>query len=102
VLCLVAALLTPPSVQAPAFAQAIPQSDLAGRERERFVDPQAPRALPAGPRIALPSTTAPPEAKSIHIRIRGIRIVGSTVYDENDLAPRRNKSLSQLRRRRKL
>lgn len=74
-------------VFAPAFAQTIPPGELAGRERERFVDPPGPRAQPAGPRIALPSTTAPPEAKSIQIRIRRIQVVGVTVFREEELSP---------------
>jgi hypothetical protein len=49
--------------------QPIPQSEQPGRER--FTEPQAPRAEPAGPRIALPSTVAPEGAERIRLRIRG-------------------------------
>ena len=47
-----------------AVAQVIPPSAQPGRERERFVEPQAPRAQPGGV-IALPSTVAPPGAERI-------------------------------------
>ena len=60
--------------------QPIPQSEQPGRERERFTEPQAPRAEPAGPRIALPSTVAPEGAEKIHLQIRAVRIDGVTVY----------------------
>jgi hemolysin activation/secretion protein len=70
-----------------AVAQVIPPSEQAGRERERFIEPQAPRARPGGPTISLPSTTAPAEAQSIQVVIRRIRIVGATVYSEADFVP---------------
>lgn len=69
-----------------AIAQAIPPGVGAGRERERFVEPTAPRARPGGPAISLPSTVAPPEAKSIHLVIRRIQIVGATVYRAEEFA----------------
>ena len=70
-----------------AVAQAIPPNQGAGRERERFVEPPAARAQPGGPSVGLPSTAAPPEAKSIQIVIRSVRIVGATVYSDEDFAP---------------
>jgi hemolysin activation/secretion protein len=70
-----------------AVAQVIPPGEQAGRERERFIEPQAPRAQPAGAPIALPSTTAPPEAATVQLVIRRVRIVGATVYSDADLAP---------------
>jgi hemolysin activation/secretion protein len=65
--------------------QLIPQSEQPGRERERFTEPQAPRAERAGPRIALPSTVAPEGAEKIHLQIRAVRIDGVTVYRPEDL-----------------
>ena len=41
-------------------------SELPGRERERFVDPPAPRAQPGGDTISLPSTVAPAGAETDH------------------------------------
>jgi hemolysin activation/secretion protein len=70
-----------------ANAQVVPPSVQPGRERERFTEPQAPRAQPRGAPIALPSTTAPPEAKTVVLVIRQVRIVGSTVYRDEDFAP---------------
>ena len=65
--------------------QPIPQSEQPGRERERFTEPQAPRAERAGPRIALPSTVAPEGAEKIHLQIRAVRIDGVTVYRPEEL-----------------
>ncbi len=65
----------------------IPPSAQPGRERERFVEPQAPRAQPGGPSVQLPSTTAPAGAEKITVVIRRFEITGSTVYREADLAP---------------
>ena len=70
-----------------AIGQTVTPNFEAGRERERFVEPQAPRAQPGGAPIALPSTTAPPGAKSVQITIRRIRIAGATVYGDDELAP---------------
>ena len=61
-----------------AIAQVIPPST--GRERELFTEPLAPRAQPGGTAISLPSTAPPPGAEKIKIVLRGVRIVGSTVY----------------------
>ena len=58
-----------------------------GRERERFVDPPAPRAQPGGPVITLPSTAAPAGAEGIELTISRIVVTGATVYSEADLAP---------------
>ena len=58
-----------------------------GRERERFVDPPAPRAQPGGPVITLPSTAAPAGAEGIKLTISRIVVTGATVYSEADLAP---------------
>jgi hemolysin activation/secretion protein len=69
-----------------AAAQVIPPSAQPGRERERFVDPQAPRAQPGGT-IALPSTVAPSGAETIRLTIRRIVVTGASVYSEADLAP---------------
>ncbi len=66
---------------------AVAQSDQLGRERERFVEPQAPRAQPTGPTITLPSTVAPAGAEGIRLSISRIVITGATVYSDADLAP---------------
>jgi len=78
----------------PALAQApvvpnvvIPPSEQLGRERERFTEPPTPRAEPAGPRISLPSTTAPPGADKVLLTIRDVRIDGATVYTKEALQP---------------
>jgi hemolysin activation/secretion protein len=70
-----------------AVAQVIPPGAQPGRERERFIAPQAPQARPGGVAVSLPSSTAPPGAAAIAIVIRRIHIVGSTVYGEADFAP---------------
>ena len=86
-LCRVAAALAFIGIPAVAMAQLIPPSDQPGRERERFVEPTAPRAQPRGPVISLPSTVAPAGAEGITLTIRSIRVTGSTVYSDADLAP---------------
>src|SRR5580704_844468 len=78
------------AMSAPGFAQAppntiIPPSEQPGRERERFTQPPAPLAEPAGPRIALPSTVAPEGAEKIRLKIRAVRVEGVTVYRLEDL-----------------
>ena len=69
-----------------AAAQVIPPSAAPGRERERFVDPPAPRAQPGGT-ISLPSTVAPPGAESIRLTVRRVVVTGATVYGEADFEP---------------
>jgi hemolysin activation/secretion protein len=69
------------------FAEVVPPSDLPGRERDRFVIPQPPRAKPGGPVIALPSTVAPAGAEGIRLTVSRFVITGATVYSEADLAP---------------
>jgi hypothetical protein len=61
-------------------AQVVPPSVQPGRERERFIVPQGPRAQPGAAPTGLPSSVAPPEAKTTFIVIRGVRIAGATVY----------------------
>ena len=70
-----------------AAAQAIPPNLGAGRERDQLSEPTPPRARPGGPSVSLPSTTAPAEAKNIYVVVRRIRVVGATVYSDDDLAP---------------
>ncbi len=70
-----------------AMAQAIPPSEQPGRERQRFIQPQAPLARPAGPAVTLPSTIAPNGAEKVFLRVRGVRVTGSTVYSAAELAP---------------
>jgi len=77
-------MLAIPSV---AFAQVIPPSEQPGRERQRFIQPTAPQAQPTGPAITLPSTVAPQGAEKVFVRVRGVRITGSTVYTAEQLAP---------------
>jgi hemolysin activation/secretion protein len=86
-LCRVATALALIGIPAVANAQVIPPSDQPGRERERFVEPTAPRAQPRGPVIALPSTVAPAGAESITLTIRSVQVIGSTVYSAADFAP---------------
>ena len=69
-----------------AAAQVIPPSEQPGRERERFIEPRAPRAQPGGT-IALPSTVAPSGAETIRLTIRRVVVTGASVYSEADLAP---------------
>jgi hemolysin activation/secretion protein len=69
-----------------AVAQVIPPDAQPGRERERFVDPQAPRARPGGETISLPSTVAPAGAESIKLTISRVVVTGSTVYSDAELA----------------
>ena len=64
----------------------IPPSEQPGRERERFTQPPAPLAQPAGQAISLPSTTAPEGAEHILLFVSQIQIVGSTVYSPDQLA----------------
>lgn len=68
-------------------AAQIPQSELPGRERQRFIEPQAPRAQPGGDTISLPSTVAPPGAEKITLTISRVVVTGATVYSDADLAP---------------
>jgi hemolysin activation/secretion protein len=65
----------------------VPSGAAPGRERQQFQTPEAPRAVPGGPRVSLPSTTAPAEAKDTKLVIRKIRVVGSTIYTDEQLAP---------------
>lgn len=45
------------------------------------------QAQPAGAAISLPSTTAPPGAEKVTVFVRGVRIVGATVYTTEDFNP---------------
>lgn len=65
----------------------VPPSEQPGRERERFVEPPAPRAQPGGPTVTLPSTTAPAGAESITVVLTRVVIEGATVYSASELAP---------------
>src|SRR4051794_35281624 len=70
------------------FAEVVvPPSELPGRERQRFVEPQGPRAKPGGPAISLPSTVAPAGAEGIRLTVSRFVISGATVYSDADLAP---------------
>lgn len=84
---LVAGIVLAALLTSAAGAQVIPSSELPGRQRERFTEPPAPLAQPAGPTIALPSTVAPKGAEKVVLRLRGVHIVGSTVYSAKELAP---------------
>ncbi|MPZ38510.1 MAG: hypothetical protein GEU95_10645 [Rhizobiales bacterium] len=84
--CRVLAALVLLVLSQPALAQ-IPASELPGRERERFEQPRAPLSRPGGPVVSLPSTIAPPGAEKLKVRVRGIRIVGSTIYGPEDFEP---------------
>ena len=71
----------------PAAAQIIPSSELPGRARERFEQPRAPLSQPGGAVVSLPSTVAPEGAEKLMVTVRGVRIVGGTVYSAEDLEP---------------
>ena len=77
-LCRLAAALALFGTPVVAVAQVIPPRDLPGRERERFIEQQAPRAQPRGTAISLPSTVAPPGAESIRLVVSAVRITGSS------------------------
>src|SRR5205807_3200437 len=62
-----------------AVAQVIPPGAQPGRERERFVEPPAPRAQPGGATITLPSTVAPAGAESIKLTVSRVIVTGATV-----------------------
>ena len=82
----IAAALAMVSVSFAAIAQVVPPSEQPGRQRERFERPAVPLAQPGGPIIALPGVDAPPGAAETLLRIRQIRIIGSTVYSDAQLA----------------
>lgn len=82
-ICAVLALLLPATA---AFAQ-IPPSEQPGRIRDRFVEPQAPRAQVVGGQISLPSTVAPAGAENIKLTVSRVVVSGATVYSDTDLAP---------------
>lgn len=68
---------------AEAIAQ-VPSSDEPGRIAERFEQPQAP--LSQGGRIVvLPGVVAPEGAGAVVLRIVDVRIVGATVYEDEEL-----------------
>jgi len=81
VLALAAAMLT----ASPAFAQ-IPSSELPGRERERFEQPTPALARPGGPAITLPGSVAPPVPTRSRLWLRGVRIIGGTIYRSDQLS----------------
>src|SRR5262249_48136257 len=87
-LCRAVAALAMASSSTMAVAQIIPPTDLPGRERERFIEPPAARAQPRGPVVTLPSTVAPQGAETVKLVISAVRVTGSTVYGDADLAPR--------------
>ena len=87
-LCRIAAALVMAGlIPVVAVAQVVPPSEQPGRERERFTTPEAPRARPAGIAISLPSTVVPAGADKTTLTISNIRIVGSTVYKDEDFLP---------------
>jgi hypothetical protein len=63
-----------------AIAQ-VPSGELPGRERERFREPEAPRAQPGGPTITLPSTVAPAGAEKVPVMVRDVEVVDSTAIE---------------------
>jgi hemolysin activation/secretion protein len=80
--CVLAALVT-----TAASAQPFPPSQFPDRLRERFAEPPVPLAQPGGAAITLPSTVAPKGAEKVMLLVRGVHIVGSTVYSAAELAP---------------
>jgi len=81
------ALIGAPLAASAQVGPVIPRGDLAGQERQRFLDPPVARAQPRGDVIALPSTVAPPGAETIKLVIRGVHITGMTVYSQELLEP---------------
>ena len=73
--------------QQPALAQIIPSSELPGRAREQFQQPQAPLSRPGAPVVSLPGTVAPEGAEKLKVIVRGVQITGSTIYSAADLEP---------------
>src|SRR6516162_2936484 len=71
------------AASAPVHAQGS-GSELPGRARERFQGLPPPLAEPAGTRISLPSTVAPPGADRITLTLSRIIVTGSTVYRPED------------------
>ena len=69
-----------------ASAQIVPPSAQPGRERERFEIPSRPLARPGGVAIATPGLDVPPGAEQVTLRLRGIDVVGATVYTAAQLA----------------
>ena len=82
--CAAVLALTLASLSA-AQAQIVPPSERPGRERERFTTPPPVQAQPGGVAISLPSTTAPAGAEKVALVVRGVRVVGATVYSADDL-----------------
>jgi hemolysin activation/secretion protein len=74
-------------LQPSAYAQVIPSSELPGRAREQFQQPQAPLSRPGAPVVSLPSTVAPEGAEKLKVRVLGVTITGSTIYSAADLEP---------------
>ena len=83
---LLAALALVSLMTTAAKAQVVPPSDLPGRERQRFIQPQAPQSQPAGPVVTLPSTVAPAGADKVFVLVEGVEVTGSTVYDKKQFA----------------
>jgi hemolysin activation/secretion protein len=69
-----------------AAAQGVPSTALPGREREQFQDITPPLSRPTGPAVTLPSTEPPAGAATIKVTLRGVTVVGSTVYSHEQLA----------------
>src|SRR5512138_3375612 len=82
--CAVLALMLLPVCAA---AEVVPPSELPGRERQRFVEPTAPRAQVSGDSISLPSTVAPAGAESIRLTVSRVVVSGASVYDAAEFAP---------------
>jgi len=87
-MCRLAAMLAMFALPTTAIAQGISPGDvLPGRERQRFLEPPAPRAEPRGDIIALPGAVAPPGAEKVRLVLRGVEVVGATVYTQDAFAP---------------
>ena len=65
----------------------IPPGEQPGRLRERFTEPHAPLSQPGGAAISLPSTVAPKGADRIKVVVRSVRVIGITVYSQEEVAP---------------
>lgn len=68
-----------------ALAQ-VPSSEEPAAAASRFTTPESPAPV-VGRMIVLPATPAPGEAAKVTLQLDEIRVIGSTVFEERDLAP---------------
>src|SRR5262252_8326260 len=64
----------------------VPPADQPGRERERFEIPSRPLSQAGAVVVPVPGLDVPPGAELISLRLRGIEVVGATVYTAEQLS----------------